>query len=144
MSAFFDLPHTVLDDEIDAQNHVHNLRYIQWSLWAAGKHTAALGLDTAAELKRGFGFVVRKHDAEYRRAALDGDELIVRTWIYQIDRFSSWRQTYICRQSDRSVLARIKTRWVYADLKQHRVAEIPPQLVAAVHLQPTVPSMPWD
>lgn len=54
--AFFDLHHTVADDEIDAQQHVHNLRYLQWTLWAARDHSAAEGWDAAAALKDGLGW----------------------------------------------------------------------------------------
>lgn len=144
MSEYFDHPHIVADDEIDAQQHVHNLRYLQWSLWAAGGHTRAMGLDTGAELERGFGFVVREHGAVYRAAALAGQKIVVRTWISQIDRFSSWRKSYICRLSDRCILTKVDTRWVYADLKRHKVAEIPPQIRRSAKVLSAPPPMPWN
>ena len=78
-NAFFDFLHTVLEDEIDAQMHVHNLRYLQWTLWAAGKHTKAIGWDAGAALQRGVGWVVREHRIQYRLAAVAGDQLVVRT-----------------------------------------------------------------
>ena len=81
---YFDLPHTVSEDEIDAQMHVHNLRYLQWTLWAAGKHTKAIGWDSAAGLARGVGWVVREHKIQYRLAALAGDELVIRTWVHDL------------------------------------------------------------
>lgn len=144
MSEYFDQPHVVGDDEIDAQQHVHNLRYLQWSLWAAGGHTRQLGLDTAAELDRGYGFVVREHSAVYRAAALAGERLVIRTWLSQIDRHSSWRKSFICRLSDRRILTKIDTRWVYADLRHHTVAEIPKHLADAVTVLDSPPPMPWD
>ena len=144
MSEFFDHPHVVTADEIDAQQHVHNLRYLQWSLWAAGAHTRSMGLDTAAELERGFGFVVREHSAVYRAAALAGQAIVARTWISQIDRFSSWRKTNICRPCDQKVLTKVETRWVYADLRNHKVAEIPAAIRDAAKILETPPPMPWD
>ena len=70
LNPFFDYPHTVDPDEIDAQEHVHNLRYLQWTLWAAGDHSAAMGWDSRGALERGLGWVVRAHDITYRAAAL--------------------------------------------------------------------------
>ena len=144
MTPYHDHPHTVAADEIDAQQHVHNLRYLQWSLWAAGGHTRALGLDTAAELSRGFGFVVREHAAVYRAAALAGDSIVVRTWISQLDKFSSWRKSVVCRLSDQRVLTKIDTRWVYADLRNHKVAAIPESIRDAAVILDSPPPMPWD
>ena len=142
-NAYFDRPHVVTVDEIDGQGHVHNLRYLQWSLWAAGGHTAELGLDAAGESERGFGFVVRRHEVEYRRAAFLGDSIVVRTWISQIDSHSSWRRSVIVRPKHRDVLARVDTRWVYVDLKRHRLAEIPPVVADAAVVLNDPPSMPW-
>ena len=144
MTAFYDRPHTVAEEEIDAQQHVYNLRYLQWALWAAGDHTRALGLDTIAELHRGFGFVVREHAAVYRAAALAGEEIVIRTWISQLDRVSSWRKSYVCRPADQKVLTRIDTRWVYADLKAHKAVAIPETIRDSAVVLEKTPPMPWD
>ena len=126
----FDVRHTVAPEEVDEQGHVHNLRYIQWSLWAAGRHTRSLGHDAAAELDRGFGFVVRDHQATYRRAAFAGDAIVARTWIERLDDHSAHRRTLILRDDQR--LADIRTRWVYIDLREHRLSVIPEAVRAAV------------
>lgn len=144
MTIFYDHPHTVATEEIDDQDHVHNLRYLQWSLWAAGAHTRALGHDAKGELARGYGFVVREHSIVYRKAALAGDVLIARTWIEELDTHSSRRQTWICRPKDRSVLAKIKTRWVYADLREHRLATIPSIVRDRVTVLSGSPGLPWS
>ena len=95
MKAFFDLKHTVLADEIDAQRHVHNLRYVQWTLWAAGQHSEACGWQRESALKQGFGWVVRSHDVKYRAPAREHDQIIVRTWVSEIAKFAS-RRKYVC------------------------------------------------
>jgi acyl-CoA thioester hydrolase len=143
MTIFFDYLHQVSAEEIDSQNHVHNLRYLQWSLWAAGGHTKALGHDAEAELGRGYGFVVREHTIVYRKAALLGDSIIARTWLTEIDSHSAWRQTWICRPSDCAILAKVKTRWVYSDLNHHRIWEIPAQVRDRVTILESPPAMPW-
>ncbi|MCC9642696.1 acyl-CoA thioesterase [Rhodopirellula sp. JC740] len=140
---YFDLHHTVAIDEIDAQQHVHNLRYLQWTLWAARDHSAAEGWDAATALENGFGWVVRGHDITYRAAALAGDEVIVRTWIPNWNRYSCQRHYMVTRPADQTVLARVQTRWVFVDLKQHRAVEIPSAAVNAITLCETSPPLPW-
>lgn len=144
MTPFYDFPHTVAAEEIDSQAHVHNLRYLQWSLWAASAHTKALGFDSPTALASGFGWVVRQHEITYKAAAFAGDELVVRTWVSEVDRISSWRRYAITRPADRSVLARVATRWVYVNLKVHKVVPIPPDAMAAIRLCEMPPPMPWE
>lgn len=141
---FFDFQHTVTDDEIDAQGHVHNLRYLQWTLWAAHAHTAACGWDAGGALEKGFGWVVRGHEATYRAAALVGDEVTVRTWVSEVDRFASRRKYLICRTADRTVLTRVETRWVYVDLSIRKVVEIPREAASRLELCDQTPAMPWE
>ncbi len=144
MTPFYDYHHRVTADEIDAQAHVHNLRYLQWSLWAASAHTAALGFDTKSALADGFGWVVRHHDVTYKAAALAGNEIVVRTWISELDRISSRREYAITRPADRKVLARVSTRWVFVDLRVHKVVVIPSAAVAGMEICNKSPGMPWE
>ncbi len=141
---FFDFAHTVSEDEIDAQGHVHNLRYLQWTLWAAGKHSAALGWDSRAALQQERGWVVRSHEATYRAAALAGDQIVVRTWIREISKFACRRMYLICRPKDETVLAGVETRWVYVDLGVRRVVEIPADVAAGMAVLDKRPPLPWQ
>ncbi|WP_372898155.1 acyl-CoA thioesterase [Stieleria sp.] len=142
--AHFDLAHTVAEDEIDAQQHVHNLRYLQWTLWAAGRHTESIGWDAKAALARGLGWVVREHSIQYRGAALAGDEIIVRTWVHDLQRFASRRKYVIFRPADRTVLAKVETRWVFVDLNQHKALPIPEEAKEHLVVCPTPPPLPWE
>ena len=144
MTPYFDLHHTVTDDEIDAQQHVHNLRYLQWTLWAARDHSAEGGWDAEAALAQGLGWVVREHDAVYRAAAVAGDEIIIRTWIRSVDRFASQRKYLICRPADRTVLARVETRWVLVDLNVRRAVAIPEEVTSRIAIYPKNPPLPWE
>lgn len=141
---YFDLCHVVAEEEIDAQQHVHNLRYLQWTLWAAGRHTEAIGWDAKAALDRGVGWVVREHSIQYRGAALAGDEVIVRTWVHDLQRFASRRKYVVCRPADRSVLARVETRWVFVDLTQHKALAIPEEAKRRLVVTDTAPPLPWE
>lgn len=143
-NTYFDFHHTVSDDEIDAQQHVHNLRYLQWTLWAAGRHTDSIGWDSKAGLERGVGWVVRDHQIKYRVAALAGDEIVVRTWVHDLQRYASRRKYVIFRPADKAVLARIETRWVFVDLRNHKALQIPADAVDQLVVCPEPPGLPWD
>ncbi|NND99751.1 MAG: acyl-CoA thioesterase [Pirellulaceae bacterium] len=144
MASFFDLHHTVLPSEIDTQQHVHNLRYLQWTLWAAGEHSKACGWDRDAAMQEGYGWVVRSHDVTYRAAAVAGDEIIVRTWVSDAARFASRRKYVVCRPADKTVLTRVETRWVYVNLKEHKVVAIPDDVRAQITIAQSVPPLPWE
>ena len=144
MKPFFDLEHAVLEEEIDTQDHVHNLRYLQWTLWAAGEHTKACGWDRASARESGFGWVVRSHDIKYRAPARRDDQIVVRTWISEIARYASRRKYVVCRPADQLVLCRVETRWVYVDLNAHTVVAVPPEVKAQMPLCETIPPLPWE
>jgi len=144
MSEFYDFHHTVDADEIDTQGHVHNLRYLQWTLWAAGEHSHAGGWNRELALKQNLGWVVRNHDITYRAAALKGDEIIIRTWVADISKFASRRRSFICRASDQSILAKAVTRWVYVDLAERKVVAIPEQVKRQLAVCDPAPPLPWE
>lgn len=143
MSAYFDFQHTVTADEIDAQQHVHNLRYLQWTLWAAGAHTRACGWQADEAREAGIGWVVRNHQIKYQAAAKKGDEIIVRTWVSEIQRFASRRNYVICRPADKTLLSRVETRWVYVDLNVEKVIAVPDDVASLMQVIQS-PPMPWD
>lgn len=141
--AFFDSFHTVQADEIDAQQHVHNLRYLQWSLWAAHRHTESLGWDRQQALQQGVGWVVREHNIQYRAAAFADDEIVIRTWVHDMQRFASRRKYWICRPADQALLAKVETRWVFVDLTQHKILPIPSEAKDNLVVLSEPPPLPW-
>jgi len=136
--------HRVTPDEIDQQQHVHNLRYLQWTLWAAHEHSAAGGWDSAAALQDGVGWVVRSHDITYRAAALADDDVIVQTWVSEATPVAIRRRYVICRPADRQILAKIETRWVLVDLRVHKVLKLSDEVVAKIVVVANPPPLPWN
>lgn len=141
---WFDFHHTVQPEEVDAQAHVHNLRYLQWTLWAARDHNAAAGWDAAAALDRGLGWVVRDHESTYRVAAVVHDEVLIRTWISDVNRYACVRKYLICRPKDHKVLCRVSTRWVFIDLREHRALDVPKAAIAGHTVYARNPPHPWN
>lgn len=143
MSAVFHYTHRVTPDEIDQQQHVHNLRYLQWTLGAAHAHSAATGWDSLEALSRGIGWVVRSHDITYRAAALADDDVLIQTWISEATPYAVRRRFTICRPADRTVLARGETRWVLVDLRVHRAIRLAADQLAKIEVV-DAPPLPWD
>lgn len=115
MSAIHEHHHTVQAAEIDDLGHVSNLRYVAWLQDAAIAHSSARGWPPERYHQIGAFWVVRRHAIEYRRAALLGDAIVVRTWVAALGRVDSLRRYEIRRAQDGALLADAETRWVFVD-----------------------------
>jgi acyl-CoA thioester hydrolase len=123
--------------DIDGLGHVSNLVYLRWVLEAALAHSTAKGLDEAAYKTRGQGWVVRRHEIDYVRAAFAGDELVVETRVASVAAASSTRRTRILR--DGELLARAATNWAYVDFGSGRPMRIPEEVKSLFELEPEEP-----
>jgi len=123
--------------DIDGLGHVSNLVYLRWVLEAALAHSTAKGLDEAAYKARGQGWVVRRQEIDYLRAAFVEDELVIETRVASIAAASSTRRTRILR--DGEVLARAATGWAYVDFRTGRPMRIPEGVKSLFEIEPDEP-----
>lgn len=123
------MPHRLLvevrREDIDELGHASNLVYLRWVLEAALAHSTAVGLDQAAYLSRGEVWVVRRHEVEYVRPAMAGEQLAVDTRVVSMAAANSLRRTAITRVSDGALLCRASTDWVFVDVARGRPRRIP-------------------
>lgn len=131
MPAVFELPHTVVADEIDRLGHANNLAYLRWMLDAAAAHSRECGWTTDRYLALGAAWVVRSHEIKYLMPAFEGDRLVVRTWVSDLKHFSSLRVYKIVRTSDRQLLASASTQWAFIDVAAGSLRRIPPEVLEA-------------
>lgn len=143
-TAYYDYHHQVRPDEIDRQGHVSNLRYIAWTLGAASDHSEQCGWTDERRQSSGCDWVVRSHNITYKRSALEGDKIIIRTWIKETQKIASTRGFMICRPADQTLLARGETRWAFVSLTDRRAVPIPTDQVDAFQILPAAPSFPWN
>ena len=129
MPAVFEHAIRVAAQDIDAQGHAGNLRYVEWMQQAAVFHSAAQGWDAPRYTRAGMWWVVRSHYIKYLRPAFDGDEVVVMTWVYNFKRSSSLRKYRFTRGED--VLAVAETNWALVDTTERSPVRIPPDLRAA-------------
>ena len=104
MSTIFDLNIQVLPEHIDLLGHVNNVLYVQWMQDVATAHIEQLGLGLAQYLQLKHAMVAVEHHVQYRKAAIEGDELILRTWLDHIDALYSYRKYAFYHPKDQSVL----------------------------------------
>ncbi len=132
----FEIRIEVRDEDIDAQGHVNNVVFVRWIQEAAIAHWTDLA---PAEDQDAVGWVVTRHEIDYRRPAFRGDAILARTWVGIADRFAFDRHTEIARQSDGKVLARARTVWCPVSRETGRPVDVRPELRALFSVAPPVP-----
>jgi acyl-CoA thioester hydrolase len=123
-------------DATDVNGHVNNLAYLQWMQDGAIRHSTAQGWPLERYQATGAGWVVRSHFIEYLLPAFAGQSLTLLTWVTGFRQRSSPRRYLFWRASDRQVVARAETLWVYVDAVSGRPARIPPDLRSAFEAVP--------
>ncbi|MFL5521234.1 MAG: acyl-CoA thioesterase [Gemmatimonadales bacterium] len=112
-----ELPLIAADADIDELGHVNNIVYLRWVQEAAVAHWRALA---PADAQASLAWVVLRHEIDYSRPAMLGDELLARTWVGAAEGLSFERHTEIVRRRDARVLARARTLWCPVDMASGR------------------------
>jgi acyl-CoA thioester hydrolase len=132
----FRLGLTVTDEDIDPLGHANNIAYLRWVQDVAVAHSAAVGLGYEAYCRIGAVFVVRRHEIDYLRPALRGDELEARTWICGVMAAKCERKTEIVRPSDGVLVAKALTVWGFVAQATGRPTRITDEVKAAFAQRP--------
>ena len=98
--------------DIDEQNHVNNTVYLRWVQEVATAHWKSLA---SAEAQKAIGWIVLRHEIDYKNAASLGDEIVLRTWVGEASRLKFERFTEVRRKIDNVLLAQARTLWVPVD-----------------------------
>ncbi len=131
MAEIFEHPHTVGVEEIDGQGHVNNVAYVAWMQEAALAHSAAVGWTAERYRQLGMAWVARRHEIEYLRPALPGDQLVVQTHVAEMKKVTSTRLYRIVRRRDGELLARAETNWAFINSTTGRPTRIPTKMARA-------------
>jgi acyl-CoA thioester hydrolase len=121
--------------------HASNIELVRWIDRAAELHADHLGYTRRALAQRGIMWFVVRHEIDYLAEAWPDDELVVATWVRDMRRVKSWRDTLIVRPADKTVLCRAATLWVLVDLATRRPTRIDPEMTRRFHpLEPAMSS----
>ena len=129
-SSAFSHRFTVTAADIDALGHANNTAYVRWIQDVAVAHSTAMGLALADYQSLGAVFVIRRHEIDYLRPAMEGDLLEVKTWVGEVRSASCERMTEILRASDGVMLVKAVTVWAFIDTQSGRPTRITPEVRA--------------
>jgi acyl-CoA thioester hydrolase len=121
MSSAFEMTVPVLPGDIDEQNHVNNTVYLRWVQDVATAHWRAIA---SPEAQAAIGWVVLRHEIDYKTpATLDG-EIVLRTWVGKATRLTFERFTEIRRKSDHQLFSKARTLWCPIDVRTGRPTRV--------------------
>ena len=118
----FEMSVAVQSGDIDEQNHVNNTVYLRWVQDVATAHWRALA---SADAQRAIGWVVLRHEIDYKIPASLGDEIVLRTWVGVASRLKFERFTEMRRKIDNELLAKARTVWVPIDWQTGKPTRVP-------------------
>ena len=113
----FEMTVSVLPGDIDEQNHVNNTVYLRWIQDVAVAHWRALASPGAQQV---IGWVVLRHEIDYKAPATLGDEIVLRTWVGKASRLTFERFTEIHRKNQRQFLSQARTLWCPINMQTGR------------------------
>lgn len=118
MEKVFVTKRIVQQSEIDELNHVNNIVYLQWVQDVAKLHWQELTKNSAVNDI----WVVLRHEIDYLRSAVLGDEITIKTWVGETEGVKSIRYVEILKGEN--VLAKATTTWCLLDGKTFRPKRI--------------------
>ncbi|MFV8281566.1 acyl-CoA thioesterase [Christiangramia marina] len=116
---------TVSEDDLDDQQHVNNVRYVQWIQDVAQEHWE---FRASEEQKAGLAWVVVRHEIDYKMEALLNDEILLETRIIDTTHVTSVREVVIKNNNSGKLLAKAKTTWCLLDQKSKKPQRISDEL----------------
>lgn len=131
VKGIFDTKLTVTAQHIDVLGHVNNVVYVQWMQDVASAHIEQLGLGLKQYVELKHAMVAVEHHVQYRKAAFEGDELILRTWLNDINALYSYRQYAFYRAKDQTLLFTGSTQWACVEIDSGRPKRMSPSFTHA-------------
>ena len=111
--------------DIDQQNHVNNTVYVRWIQEIATAHWNATAPIPARDK---IGWVVLRHEIDYKSPVCLGDDIVLRTWVGKATRVTFERFVEVLRRSDRRLLAQARTLWVPINPATAKPTRVPPEV----------------
>ncbi len=116
----------VENDVIDHFNHVNNLVYIKWVLEISKEHWNAV---SPKEIRNKFGWMILKHEVDYRKQAKLNDKLLLKTWIDEYSTATSIRKTTIVNSKTDQLIFESKAKWCFVNLSTRKPSRLSNDIV---------------
>jgi acyl-CoA thioester hydrolase len=127
--AVFRRTRVVRQEDADALGHVNNVAWVRFVVELADAHSRAVGLGRSTYGKLGGLWIVRRHEIEYARAALPGEEIVEETWLERMKGARSIRRSLFTRAEDGATLVEATTHWAWVDSRTQRPKRIDPEVL---------------
>ena len=111
------------EQHFDQLQHVNSVVYLQWVQDVAAAHWELLSANASLDLV----WVVRRHELDYLKPAVRGDDLTAYTWVGESKGALSIRHVHILNQKA-ELLLRAQTTWCALDKKNFRPMRINEEL----------------
>ncbi len=111
--------------DIDRLGHVNNIVYLRWVQDVAVAHWRTLA---SPEHQEQIVWMALRHEIDYKAQAVEGDEILVRTWVGAAEGLRFERFTEMLRNGDRKLLVQAKTIWCPIDPKTGRPKRVPVEI----------------
>ena len=111
--------------DIDEQDHVNNAVYLRWVQEVATAHWAAIA---SSEAQEDIGWVVLRHEIDYKTPACLGDDVVLRTWVGKATRLTFERFTEMRRSSDGQLFSTARTLWCPINAQTGRPVRVPAEV----------------
>ena len=121
----FEMTVSVLPGDIDEQNHVNNTVYLRWVQDVATAHWQAVA---SPEAQKNIGWVVLRHEIDYKIPAALDDKIVLRTWVGKATRLTFERFTEIRRNFDGQLLSKARTLWCPINAQTGRPMRVPAEV----------------
>jgi acyl-CoA thioester hydrolase len=123
----FDMVFTARPDDIDRMGHVNNAVWVRWMEEIATAHWQALA---PPESIAAHGWVVARHEIDYRGNAKAGESVTARTFVPDSPRGARFDRRVDFCGADGKLKVSARTGWAMIDLATGRSMRIPADLAA--------------
>ncbi|WCO00469.1 acyl-CoA thioesterase [Psychroserpens ponticola] len=117
---------TVSTKDIDARNHVNNVRYVQWVQDIAEDNWIK---NTTTTLRETYYWVMLSHHIQYKAEAVLGDKLQLKTFVTKAEGFRSTRIVEIYNQNTNKLLSLSETIWCLMSHKTNKPTRISQEII---------------
>jgi acyl-CoA thioester hydrolase len=111
--AAFQLEITATEGDMDELGHVNNVVYLAWAQDVAKAHWFAVSTPEETAVQ---AWVAVRHEIDYKKPAVAGDQVVARTWIGEVSGVTSERFVDIRKKDTLELLVLCRT--VYASINR--------------------------
>ncbi|MCL2139869.1 MAG: acyl-CoA thioesterase [Treponema sp.] len=109
--------------ECDSYGHVNNANYLNYLEYARYKLLQDAGFDYENAVNAGYGIFIARIEIDYKKPAITGDSLTIKTWPVKKGAVSGTIVQEIYRSGE--ILASAKVTWAFVDAKTGLPVKIP-------------------